>query len=44
MQPGVMLRGGACENNCYHDTVLRRLVSMYKTHYYTFNVCVQVMY
>ena len=38
------LRGGACENNGCHDTGLHRLIFMYVTHYYTFNVCVQVMY
>lgn len=38
------LRGGACENKSYHEAVLHRLMLMYITHYYTFNVCVQVTY
>lgn len=40
----MMLRGGGCKNKGYHDTVLHGLIFVYITCFYTFNVCVQVMY
>lgn len=42
--PGMTLSSRACENSSYHDTVLHGLIFMHLTHYYAFNVCVQVMY